>query len=119
MVLNMADFGKCRKSLQTPWNAFYMLANGFLTAWWIVRVDFGWIREGPKVADFEQKAWVIAHGFEHGGFWQVPEIVPNSLKRLIHTANGLLTAWGIVRGDFAWILKGPENLPILSKKPGL
>ena len=28
----MADFGEYRKSLQTPWNASYMLANGFLTA---------------------------------------------------------------------------------------
>ena len=44
--------------------------------------DLGWIRKGWKSADFEQKAWVIAHGFEHGGFWQVLEIAPNSLKRL-------------------------------------
>ena len=56
MVLNMADFGKCRKSLQTPWNASYS-------------VDFGWIRKGTNLADFEQKAWAIAHAFEHGGFW--------------------------------------------------
>ena len=35
-----------------------------------------------KSADFEQKAWAIAHGFEHGRFWQVVEIAPNSLKRL-------------------------------------
>ena len=31
---------------------------------------------------FWQKAWAIAHAFEHGGFWQVLEIAPNSLKRL-------------------------------------
>ena len=31
---------------------------------------------------FLQKAWAIAHAFEHGGFWQVLEIAPNSLKRL-------------------------------------
>ena len=37
---------------------------------------------GRKSADFEQKAWAIAHAFEHGGFWQVLEIAPNSLKRL-------------------------------------
>ena len=37
---------------------------------------------GRKLADFEQKAWAIAHAFEHGGFWQVLEIAPNSLKRL-------------------------------------
>ena len=44
-----------------------MLANWFLTACGIV--GFGWIRKGPKLADFEQKAWAIAHGFEHGEFW--------------------------------------------------
>ena len=42
----------------------------------------GWIRKGRKLADFEQKAWAIAHGFEHGRFWKVLEIDPNSLKRL-------------------------------------
>ena len=29
-----------------------------------------------------KKAWATAHAFEHGGFWQVLEIAPNSLKRL-------------------------------------
>ena len=67
MVLNMADISKCRKSLQTPWNASYILADGFLTVCGIARVDFGWIRKGPKSTDFEHKAW--AHGFEYGGFW--------------------------------------------------
>ena len=38
MVLNMTDFGMCRKSLQTPWNASYMLVSGFLTAYEILRV---------------------------------------------------------------------------------
>ena len=69
MLLNMADFGKCRKSLQIPWNASYRLENGFLTDCETVRVDFGWIRKGPNLDDFEQKAWAIAHAFEHGGFW--------------------------------------------------
>ena len=73
MVLNMADLGKCRKSLQTLSNASYILENTFVTAFGIVAMDFGWIRKGPKVADFEQKPcskpWAIAHGFEHGGFW--------------------------------------------------
>ena len=31
-----------------------------------VCVDLGWIRKGRKLADFDQKAWAIAHGFEHG-----------------------------------------------------
>ena len=47
-----------------------------------VCVDLGWIRKGRQLANFEQKAWAIAHGFEHGRFWQVLEIALNSLKRL-------------------------------------
>ena len=46
-----------------------MLGNGFLTVLGLVRNDLGRILEGPKSADFEQKAWAIAHGFKHGGFW--------------------------------------------------
>ena len=83
MVSNMADFGKSWKSLQTPRIASYMLGNGFLTPCGNVCADFGWIREGRLLAVFEQKAWAIAHVFEHGGFWQVPEIAPNSPKSLL------------------------------------
>ena len=46
-----------------------MLENEFLATFGIVRVDFGWIRMGPKLSDFEQEAWGLAHGFEHGGVW--------------------------------------------------
>ena len=46
-----------------------MIGNGFLTVLGLLRNDLGRILEGPKSADFEQKAWAIAHGFEHGGFW--------------------------------------------------
>ena len=45
-----------------------MLANGFLCAFGDIDQDFGLIRKRPKSADFEQKPWAIAHGFEHGGF---------------------------------------------------
>ena len=62
MVLNMADFGRCRKSLQTLWNASHNLANRLLSARGDVCVDFGWIAKVPKLAEFEQKAWAIAHG---------------------------------------------------------
>ena len=37
----------------------------------MVREDCDTIFKGAKSADFEQKAWVIAHGFEYGGFWPV------------------------------------------------
>ena len=79
--LNMADFGKSRKSLQTLWNACKTVLKWFVSACAEVCVDLGWIRKGRKLADFEQKAWAIAHGFEHGRFWQVLDIAPNSLKR--------------------------------------
>ena len=82
MVLNMADFGKSLKSLQTLWNASNTVLKWFVTACATVCVDLGLIRKGRKLADFEQKAWAIAHGFENGRFWQVLEITLNSLKRL-------------------------------------
>ena len=82
MVLKMADLGKSWKSIQTLWNASKTLLKRFLTPCATVCVDFGWIREGRNLADFEQKPWAIAHGFENGGFGQVLEIAPNSLKCL-------------------------------------
>ena len=61
-----------------------MPANGFLSAFGVVSQDFRLIRKGPKSADFEQKPWAIAHGFEHGEFGYVSKIVPISLKSLLH-----------------------------------
>ena len=69
MVLNMVNLGKCWESFQTPWNALYVRANGFPTTFEIVPENLGWILNGPKSTDFEQKAWAIAHGFEQGRFW--------------------------------------------------
>ena len=68
MVLNMADLGRCWDSFQTPWISSYVLANAFLTTFENVGEDFGWIWKGSKSADFDQKAWAIANGFEEGGF---------------------------------------------------
>ena len=82
MVLNMADFLNSWKSFETLWNASKTVLKWFVTASATVCVDLGWIRKHRKLADFEQRAWAIAHGFEHGRFWQVLEIAPNSLKRL-------------------------------------
>ena len=65
----MADFGKFWKSLQTLWNASKTPLNGFLTPCGKVCVDLGWIRDGRKLAVFEQKPWAIAHAFDIGGFW--------------------------------------------------
>ena len=68
MLLNMADLGKFRESIQNPLKASDVLAIEFPTTFENVGEDFGWISKGPKSADFDQKAWAIAHGFEHGGF---------------------------------------------------
>ena len=47
-----------------------MFGNGFPTVLGLVRNYLGRILKGPKSADFEQKAWAIAHAFaENGGFW--------------------------------------------------
>ena len=45
----------------------------------MVREDFDTILKGPNSADIEQKAWAIAHGFEHGEFWSVLETFPKGL----------------------------------------
>ena len=82
MVLNMADFVKCWKSLQTLSNASKTVLKWFVTAWATLCVDLGWIRKGRILADFEEKAWAIAQGFEHGQFFELQEIAPNSLQRL-------------------------------------
>ena len=37
---------------------------------------------GSKISRFWEKAWAIAHGFEHGRFGHVLEIATYSLKRL-------------------------------------
>ena len=68
MVLKRADFGKFKKSFQTPWNVSYVLANGFLNVLELIRKDFEGISKGLKSTDFDQKAWAITHGFEEGGF---------------------------------------------------
>ena len=57
-----------------------MLENEFLIPCGTIGVDLGWIGEGRKFTDFEQKAWAIAQGFEQGRFWQVLQIAPNFLK---------------------------------------
>ena len=82
MVLNMGDFVNSGKFLQTIWNATKTILKWFVTACATVCVDLEWIRKGRKLADFEQKAWAIAHGFEHGRFCHLLEIDPNSMKRL-------------------------------------
>ena len=64
----MEDFGKFWDSFQTPWISSYVLANAFPTTFENVCEDLGWIPKGPKSADFDQKAWALAHGFQHGVF---------------------------------------------------
>ena len=77
-----------------------------MTACATVCVDLGLIRKSRKSADFEQKAWAIAHGYEHGRFWQVLEISPNSLKRLQNRFNWFVTACATVCVDLGLIRKG-------------
>ena len=99
MALNMADFGKSCKSIETPWKASYMLENGFRTRFWIVCLDYWEIRKDPNLAEFDQKPWAIAHAIEHDGFWQVLEIAQNILK-------GLLSACKLISKCFRDYLNG-------------
>ena len=71
MVLNVADIVNSLKWLQTLWNASRTVLRWFVTAFSTFCVDLGWIRKSRKMADLEQKAWAIAHGFERGRFLQV------------------------------------------------
>ena len=88
MVFKMADFqlvstGNRPKLAKTS----PMLESGFLTAYGIIREDFGRIAKGPKSADFEQKAWAIARRLLKWGILviagnrpKLPKILPTCLK---------------------------------------
>ena len=108
MVLNLADLGKCLESSQTPWNAPYVLTNGFSTTLGIVGETFGWISTGPKSADFDQKPWTLAHGFEHGGL-ECRESLQTPWNVSYVLAIGLSTFFGIIGEDFERIPRGPKS----------
>ena len=109
MILKRADFGKCEKSSQTPWNVSYMLANGFLTVPGLVGNDFVGISKGLKSTDFDQKAWAIAHGFQEGGFRKCEKSSQTPWNVSYMLANGILTVSGLVRKDFERISKGLKS----------
>ena len=102
----MADFGKSWKSLQTLWNASKTVLKLFVTACATVCVDLGWIRNGRKLGDFEQKAWAIAQGFEHRRFWQVLEIASTLWNASKTVLKWFVTACATVFADLGWIRKG-------------
>ena len=85
-----------------------MLANGFLTVLVLVLEDSVRIPKGPKSADFEQNPWAIGHGFDEGGFWQVREIVPNSLKRHLHACKWISNCFGACSRRFCENSQGSE-----------
>ena len=115
MVLNMADFGKSWKSLDTLLNASKTVLKWFVTACATVCVDLGWIRKGRKLADFEQKAWAIAHCFEHGRFcksWKSLQTLWNACKTAL---KWFLTASATVCVDLGWIRKGRKLADFVQK----
>ena len=103
MVLNMADFMKSWKSLQTLWKASKTVLKLFVSSCATFCVDLRCICKDRNLADFEQKAWGIAHGFEHGRFFQLLEIDRNSLKRLQNRSK--MTASATVCVDLGLIRK--------------
>ena len=98
MVLNRADLGKCWESFHIPWNALYVLANVFASAFGIVPEDLGWILKVPKSTDFDQKPCAIAHGFEQGRFRQVLGVFPNFLKCLLCASKWISNYYP----DYSW-----------------
>ena len=108
IVLKMADLGMCQESFQTLWNALYMLGNVFPTTFGLVHQELGWIPTCPKSADFIQKAWATAHGFEDGGYGYVPGIVPNSLKRLVDACKWISNYFRTWWLRFGVNSEGPE-----------
>ena len=142
MVLNMADFVNSWKSPRTLWNVSKTVLKWVVTACATVCVHLGWIRKGRKLADFEQKAWAIAHRFEDGRFCELLEIAPSSVKRLQNRSKMIcdclrnsfcrfrVNSWGSKIGQFwakglgyspwfwTWpILWTPGNHPELSETP--
>ena len=106
MVFNMADFANSWKSLQTLWNASKTVPERFLTPCATVCVDLGWIRKGRKLADFEQKAWAIAHDCEHGRFWQLLEPAPTLWNASKTVLKWFVTACATDCVDSGGIRKG-------------
>ena len=108
MVFNVADFAKTWNSLQTLWNASKTVLKWFVTACSTVCVDLRWIRKGRNLADFEQKAWARANGFEHGRFCQLLDIAPTLWNASKAVLKLFVTASATVFVDLGWIRKGKK-----------
>ena len=106
ILLKRADLGKCWESFQTPWNAFYVLANGFPTTFGIVSENLGWFPRvhigrlllskslGYSPCFWRRRIWVSA-----GNRSKFPETPPVSL-------GWFPTTFGVVSEDF--ISEGSE-----------
>ena len=105
----MVDFVKCCKSFQISWNASNVLANVFKTTFRLVQEDLEWIPNGSKSADFEQKAWAIAHGFENGEFVWMLESFETSWNASNGLANVLKTTFRLEQEHLEWIPNGPKS----------
>ena len=108
MVLNKADFLNSWKLLQTLWNALKTVLKWFATASATICVDLEWIPKGRKLADFEQKASAIAHGFEHRRFFELLEIVESLWNASITILKGFATASGTVCVNLVWLRKSKK-----------
>ena len=80
---------------------------------------FGVNSEGSEIHRFNQKPWVIAHGFEQGRFRQVLGIVPNSLKCPLLASKCICKCFRDCSWRFWGEFRRVRNPPILNKKPGL
>ena len=103
MVLNMADFVKSWKSLQTLWNAFKAVLKWFVTASATFCVDLGGIRTAWKLADFEQRPGpIVLNMANFVKSWKSLQTLWNAPKTVL---KGFVTACKSVAFDLVWIGK--------------
>ena len=90
-----------------PWNASYMLANGFLTACGIVGVDFVWLRMSPKLANEHEFRSTDAVDILKGYTWERPKSGPwFSLKERVHCEPSVFAQCDII---FSWPCERVED----------
>ena len=106
MVLKRADFGKFKKSSQTPWNVSYVLENGFLTVLELIRKDFERIPKGLKSTDFlTKKSGLQPMVLKRADFSKRDKSSETSWNVSYVLANGFLTVLELIRKQFERIPK--------------
>ena len=118
-VRNRPVLDKFRESIQTPWKASDVLANGFPTTVENVGEDFGWIWKGSKIGWFWPKSLGYSPWFWTWRIWvsfgirsKLPKSPPMCLQMHFQVLSRMFVK---ISDEFRRV----RNWPILTKKPGL